>query len=125
MPSRAHTLPVAVAMSRGSARSSAFLALVVAAGTATVHLTGSPGTPAPVVRDLLDQYCVTCHNGRLKTAGLQLDALDPTHVADHAKEWEKVVSKLRTGEMPPPGRPRPDAATYKALATALEGELDA
>ncbi|PYR43184.1 MAG: hypothetical protein DMF93_03835, partial [Acidobacteria bacterium] len=38
---------------------------------------------------------------------------------------EKVVTKLRTGEMPPPGRPRPDAETYRAVASALEGALDA
>src|SRR5262249_18804661 len=38
--------------------------------------------------------------------------------------WEKVVTKLRTGEMPPPGRPRPDSATYDAVAAALENDLD-
>jgi len=75
--------------------------------------------------DVLNKYCVTCHNSRLKTAGLQLDSLDPSRVADHAEQWEKVVTKLRTGEMPPPGRPRPDAATYRALAAALERDLDA
>ena len=38
--------------------------------------------------------------------------------------WEKVARKLRTHEMPPPGRPRPDASTYSALATQLETALD-
>ncbi len=47
------------------------------------------------------------------------------HVADHAPQWEKIVTKLRTGEMPPAGRPRPDAATYHGVAAALERELDA
>jgi hypothetical protein len=91
--------------------------------------TGSPGTsPAPSsvrTADVLNTYCVTCHNSTLKTAGLELDTLDVAHVADHAQEWEKVVMKLRTGEMPPPGRPRPDAASYRAIAAALERELDA
>jgi hypothetical protein len=81
--------------------------------------------PAVPTTDVLNKYCVTCHNGRLKTAGLQIDSLDANHVADHAQQWEKIVTKLRTGEMPPPGRPRPDAAVYAAVATALEGELDA
>jgi hypothetical protein len=36
-----------------------------------------------------------------------------------------VVTKLRTGEMPPPGRPRPDVASAHAIAEALERELDA
>jgi mono/diheme cytochrome c family protein len=74
--------------------------------------------------DILNTYCVTCHNNRLKTAGLQIDSLDVQHVADNAQQWEKIVTKLRTAEMPPPGRPRPDAATYAAVATTLERELD-
>src|SRR5689334_4220145 len=81
--------------------------------------------PAVPAADVLNQYCVTCHNSRLKTAGLLLDTLDPARVADHAEQWEKVVTKLRTGEMPPPGRPRPDAETYRAVASALEAALDA
>src|SRR5215470_8367509 len=74
--------------------------------------------------DVLDRYCVTCHNSRLKTAGLLLDSLDAAHAAERAEQWEKVVTKLRTGEMPPPGRPRPDAATYRNVAAALERDLD-
>src|SRR5712671_3277084 len=85
----------------------------------------SPAPHAVLTSDVLNKYCVTCHNGRLKTGGLQVDSLDVTHVAGDAQQWEKIVTKLRTGEMPPPGRPRPDAATYAAVATALERELDA
>src|SRR5437867_7099272 len=82
---------------------------------------------APVVqppRAVLDQFCVTCHNQRLKTAGLMLDRMDPAHVAQDAEAWEKVVRKLRAGMMPPQGLPRPDANTYEALTVALENELD-
>jgi len=122
-------------MSERSIRSRAVLAVVVAASTTAAGLvsgrlvsakseSSAIATPA-ATRDVLDRYCITCHNARLKTAGLQLDTLDPTHVADRAEQWEKVVTKLRTGEMPPPGRPRPDTATYKAVAATLEGELDA
>jgi hypothetical protein len=77
-------------------------------------------TPAAV----LNRYCVTCHNARVKTAGLLLDAMDPNRVTDHPAAWEKVVSKLRSGSMPPPGSRRPDRATYAAVATALETALD-
>src|SRR5438034_11578535 len=59
-------------------------------------------------RTLLDRYCVTCHNQKLKTAGLRLDNIDSEHVAEAAELWEKVVRKLRTGSMPPAGAPRPD-----------------
>jgi mono/diheme cytochrome c family protein len=81
--------------------------------------------PEPSTTDILNKYCVTCHNARLKTAGLQLDTLDLSNAADNAEQMEKIVTKLRAGEMPPPGRPRPDAATYRELAERLEHTLDA
>ena len=47
------------------------------------------------------------------------------NVASDAPLWEKVVSKLRVAEMPPPGRPRPDRDTYTAIVNELESALDA
>src|SRR5437867_840836 len=79
---------------------------------------------AQAPRAVLDQYCVTCHNERTKTAGLMLDKMDPAHVSANTEAWEKVVRKLRAGMMPPQGMPRPDATTYEALASTLETELD-
>jgi mono/diheme cytochrome c family protein len=75
-------------------------------------------------REVLDRYCVTCHNTRSKTGGLALDSVDLNAVAEHAELWEKVVRKLRSGSMPPPGARRPDAATYDALAGSLEAAID-
>src|SRR5213593_2032389 len=48
-------------------------------------------------RALFDQYCVTCHNQRLRTAGLALDTLDPTNPGANATIWERVIEKLRAG----------------------------
>src|SRR5436190_6772640 len=96
------------------------------ASLSTVHT--SPGkphaasTPATAPRAVLDQYCVTCHNQKLRTAGVVLDAADVAKAGDRAELWERVIAKLRAGSMPPPGRPRPDAATYRAVAGALETE---
>ena len=75
-------------------------------------------------RELLDRYCVTCHNARLQTAGLALDRVDVAQVAVNAEVLEKVVHKLRSGQMPPEGRPRPDDAVIDRFATALESALD-
>src|SRR5213080_2818564 len=94
----------------------------IAAGLVVLSTGVAFGQNAP--RALLDQYCVTCHNEKLKTAGLTLDKLDPAHVAQDAEAWEKVVRKLRAGMMPPQGMPRPNAAAYEALTVALEAELD-
>jgi hypothetical protein len=73
---------------------------------------------------LVDQYCVTCHNARLKTADLLLDQLDLSKLGDHAEIGEKVVRKLRAGMMPPPGVRRPDAEKMEGLIRYMEGELD-
>ncbi|HLW51525.1 MAG TPA: c-type cytochrome domain-containing protein, partial [Candidatus Angelobacter sp.] len=78
----------------------------------------------PSQRAVLDHYCVTCHNQKLKTGGLMLDRLDLARIADSAETWEKVVRKLRAGMMPPLGLPRPNPAAYEALTVALESELD-
>ena len=47
---------------------------LTAIGAAYVHAQSAP-PPLPA-RAFLDQYCVTCHNQRLKTAGLLLDQMD-------------------------------------------------
>jgi hypothetical protein len=72
----------------------------------------------------LTRYCTTCHSDRLRTADLSLDGLDLAHVGDQAEMWEKVIAKLRTRQMPPVGRPRPERETYDALAGWLESEID-
>jgi hypothetical protein len=85
-------------------------------------------TPAaaatPPDRALVDTYCVTCHNERLKTAELTLDTLDLSKIAPNAELLERVVRKLRNGDMPPEGKPRPDAATLETFLKGLERSLD-
>jgi hypothetical protein len=113
------------------------LYLVIAAWIAT--LTVAPGyvvvadaprqssvaTAAPVApRPVLNRYCVSCHNEKLKTAGLALDTIDASNLGAGTDTWEKVVRKLRSRAMPPAGSPRPDDATYEAVASQLEKDLD-
>jgi len=88
-------------------------------------LVGLPALGAPADRALLDKYCVTCHNDKLKTGGLALEKIDAGRVGDGAEVWEKVVRKIHSGTMPPLGMPRPDAATLDGFAASLEKELDA
>ncbi len=110
------------------------LAVAIAAGVvACVLAAGPPAQAAPAqperlapteTREVLQRYCVTCHNERLRTADLALDTVDPSRPAANPEVWERVIAKLRAGSMPPPGRRRPDAATYDAVAGALEDDLD-
>src|SRR5215471_13681368 len=80
--------------------------------------------PSAQYRAVLDRYCVTCHNEKLKTAGLLLDRADIKNVSVDAEVWEKVIRRLRTFAMPPVGLPRPDRATYGALTSYLETSID-
>ncbi|HYR89217.1 MAG TPA: DUF1592 domain-containing protein [Terriglobia bacterium] len=84
----------------------------------------SPQPAASPQRAVLDRFCVTCHNAKLRTAGLQLDTADVDHPASNATVWEKVLHKLRTREMPPSGMPHPDNVTYDSVTGYLENALD-
>src|SRR3954471_18142663 len=77
-----------------------------------------------VAQATINKYCVTCHNDRLKTGGLTLAGVDSATPSAHAETWEKVIRKLRTRAMPPANAPRPDDATYNAVATYLETSID-
>jgi len=81
-------------------------------------------TDAAATQAMLDRYCVTCHNQRLRTGNLALDALDAANVAAAPDTWEDVVRKLRTGAMPPAGLPRPDAAALSDVVASLTAALD-
>ena len=107
------------------------LALVLGASTQTSRLNAGPlqkpdaaVTPASPTTAFVSQYCVTCHNSRVKSGGLALDVLDPANVAANTETWEKVVRKLRTGAMPPMGAKRADDATNKQVIASLETALD-
>ena len=93
-------------------------ALALVAGAAAESAAQAPS------RALLDRYCVTCHNERLQTANLMLDQVDLEQAGDHAEQLEKVVRKLRAGQMPPEGRPRPAGDEIETFVAALETALD-
>ena len=117
-------------MNKGKCLATALAIIALAICPQTAPAQQAATVPAVVAmsaaseRALLDQYCVTCHNQRLKTAGLTLDQLDLAQIHDHAEVWEKVVRKLRAGMMPPSGLRRPDAPVMESMVTFLEKELD-
>ena len=105
------------------------LAGVLAAGGVIFGLeaqqpSAGPALPADAHRDVINRYCVSCHNDRLKRGGLALDAVAAHEVGQHPDVWEKVVRKIRARQMPPVGLPRPDEATYETAIASLETSLD-
>jgi hypothetical protein len=70
------------------------------------------------VKPFLRSNCVACHSGEKAAAGLDLNrflSLDESDALASRKQWELVSRKLASGEMPPPGIPRPAADKIAAL----------
>jgi len=95
----------------------------VAPATAGQAPAGQPADAA-TQRAIVNQYCVTCHNQRLKTANLLLDQVDLAALGEHPDLGEKIVRKLRAGMMPPTNNRRPDAAAMESLIRGMEATLD-
>ena len=94
--------------------------------------TVAPSPPRPIgpqasespQRTLINQYCVACHNDRLKSGGLALTALNLDDPHQSAEIGEKVIRKLRGGLMPPAGAKRPDGRTAAEFVSWLENKID-
>lgn len=93
----------------------------LAAGLASPQ---SPDNSKPAPAAVISQYCVTCHNAKLKTAGVVLDPSEASHAASDMATWEKVIAKLRSNSMPPAGLPSPGPAVLSSVAGQLETQID-
>ncbi len=100
----------------------------VAPKMAVSHRAGSASTPKALTigaqTALVEQYCVTCHNDKMKAGGMSLASFDASQAASHADVTEKMIRKLRAGMMPPPGVKRPDESTIATLASSFESAVD-
>ncbi len=116
-----------------SARDAITRRLTVIAGciagvsVASTYLEAADTKPQP--RAIINTYCSGCHNPKLQSGGLSFDSLDLAKLgsnpsASERATWEKVVTKLRAGMMPPAGAPRPDEPTYDGLRLFIQAELD-
>jgi len=119
--------PFARVLTVGSGAAAVTLCVCLQVQTSAQPATSAPGavTLASSSRRLVDRYCVTCHNERLKTADLRLDRLDVDNPGAEAEVWEKVVRKVHTGTMPPSNMPQPSQDDRRALLTWLTTSLDA
>lgn len=77
------------------------------------------------VQPFLSKNCYLCHNSKLSSGNLNLEAYKtPASIIQDRDRWERVLEKLRAGEMPPKGAPRPNEAELKAVIGWIENELD-
>ena len=98
-----------------------------------VRPASTAAAPAQAVRtpqdhqQMVQKYCVGCHNARSNTPAanpLRLDNVDMTNVAGNAETWERVVRKLGIGAMPPQGMPHPGVEVMREFTGFLISELD-
>src|SRR5262245_53708025 len=74
-----------------------------------------------IVRPFLTENCTGCHNAEMKTGGLNLEAYSTVaSIIQDRQRWEQVAKKIRTGEMPPKGMPRPKEAETQAIIQWIE-----
>jgi mono/diheme cytochrome c family protein len=79
----------------------------------------------PRARIFTEMYCTGCHGTWAKKGNLVLSGLSPNDIPAHGQQWEKVLRKLRSGEMPPSTvHGRPAAAAVATFTSMLETTLD-
>ena len=114
---------------------SVFAASVVLAATAVfAHSAPAPQTSPPASPAMADgapalfaNHCASCHNDIDQIAQLSLDDLRSADLGngDHGDAWEKILRRVRIGEMPPSTKPQPDPVSRAAFVAWLERSLDA
>ncbi len=76
--------------------------------------TATAAAPADFKKDILpvlDKYCTKCHGGEKPSGSFRLDNIKDQEAAlKRPKAWDKIAESLRSGEMPPPEKPRPTVA---------------
>jgi Protein of unknown function (DUF1592)/Protein of unknown function (DUF1588)/Protein of unknown function (DUF1587)/Protein of unknown function (DUF1585)/Protein of unknown function (DUF1595)/Planctomycete cytochrome C len=76
------------------------------------------------VRPLLQKYCLDCHSGEKPKGDFRLDKLSADFADDATqKRWLSVLSRVKSGEMPPKGKPRPADKEVRALSDWIAGRV--
>jgi cytochrome c553 len=106
--------------------------LALCVGGAVGSQTVSTARQAPLNPPVIDKAqavvrstCAGCHNDRTRSGNISLESFIVSSAGEHSDITEKMIRKLRAGQMPPPGSRRPDEAVLTGLADVLEAQADA
>ena len=78
----------------------------------------------PEYQQLVNQFCVVCHNEQLANAGLIIPEVSHESIINNAETWERVIRKLQTRAMPPLDMPRPSENQYQEFLAFLQNTID-
>jgi mono/diheme cytochrome c family protein len=98
--------------------------LILSASLALLQTRAAAQTVPNPHQEMLNTYCIGCHNSRAKVGGLALDGLNLQAAANNAEIWEKALRKLRGHLMPPPGSPQPAQKDVDSFVGWMENTLD-
>jgi cytochrome c553 len=80
---------------------------------------------AKSIQPFLAEHCYACHNAKLQSGGLNLQVYKTTTtVIENRELWERVLRKMRTGQMPPKGMPRPDQVALETVTRWIEQQFE-
>ena len=93
--------------------------------TGSEPLPKAPAAFETQIQPFLAKNCFGCHNAKMNTGGLNLQAYtDANSVLQGRDKWELVLQKLKTGEMPPKGLPRPKPADLQGVTDWITAEFE-
>jgi hypothetical protein len=73
------------------------------------------------VAPVLTNTCAQCHNERLASGGLNVAGLvNRESIVSHREEWDRILRRVRAGEMPPPSVPRLPESIVAAFVNAAQ-----
>ena len=88
----------------------------VTAATAAIAAVGGSAVFAANADGFLRQHCADCHTGDKSEGGMRIDDVPLDLAADAATDrWERIITRIEAGEMPPPEAARPAAADVNAV----------
>lgn len=71
--------------------------------------------------DLLQKFCVECHNADYQEAELDLSPfVDVSHAESNPELWSRVLQMVRFGAMPPEDSPMPSESERRQLGDAID-----
>ncbi|MBI3865435.1 MAG: DUF1592 domain-containing protein [Planctomycetia bacterium] len=96
----------------------------LAGGTARDPACAAPAEPGndarefgAKVRPFLVKHCLECHRGDNAEKELRLDRIDADFAdGDNRQRWRNVLTRIKSGEMPPKKKPRPQAADVESVS---------
>jgi Planctomycete cytochrome C len=97
-------------------------------GTESSTIEIAPPRPAPVysrdVAPLLEQYCLQCHDSTSARGDVVLDVFsDRSPDKEQRPLLLRMAANLRSGNMPPDGKPHPDPDELEIINSWLDAAL--